>query len=176
VPSFYLHGSTTGSISTQVFSCGSTTALSCFINRLRTPCFCISSVFDTPGDPGLIPDTMDLRMSLLLPPVSRAGHCRTVRAILWTRRTSVQQDGTIVLPNRKGGDAFCETGNHLHDDVEMGVVEAERMGRGRLDTVLTGNVGLGATPRERPNGPPTIMNCDTTTSRSKHLRVKEMGK
>jgi hypothetical protein len=48
---------------------------------------------------------------------------------------SVQQDGTIVLPDCKGGDAGCDTGNHLHDDVEMGVVEAERMGRGRFDTL-----------------------------------------
>jgi hypothetical protein len=147
VPSFYLHGSTTGSISTQVVSCGSTTALSCFINRPRTPCSCISSVFDTPGDPGFIPDTMDLRMSLLLPSVSRAGHCRTVRAVLWTRRMSVQQDGTIVLPNRKGGDAFCDTGNHLHDDDEMGVVEAERIGHGRLDTLLTGSEKARLQPR-----------------------------
>jgi hypothetical protein len=48
-----------------------------------------------------------------------------------------------------------------------------------LDHVVKGttaNVGLGATPREGPNGLLTTMNCNTTTSCCKHLRVKEVGK
>jgi hypothetical protein len=47
---------------------------------------------------------------------------------------------------------------------------------GSTQRPLRRNAHFGATPRERPNGPPTIMNCDTTTSYSEYLKVKEVGK